>query len=129
MTLRLSDQRGFTLFEMMVVLAIVAIVFAAALTARGWNSSGRLLAAEVADILEMGATHRLSALTSGTAVGFRPASKSLRIDGCGTAETEEILFLPDGSARGEAFCLHLDGRSVRVTPDWLTGQLVTEQGR
>lgn len=124
----LNNQSGFTLLEMMVVLSIVAIVFAAGLSSVGRPSDRRLLTSSMTDVIDGATTARLRAISSQQVVAYLPAATgTVAIDACRTgSQVKEILFLPNGQARGDAFCLKGQNLVIRIVPDTLTGQLVRE---
>lgn len=134
---------GFTLVEMMVVLAIGALVFAIALPSlvAGWGTRVDLAASAVAGELRRARSEALST-NRPRAVLFdlaersvsRPGGRSHSLpDGVDldllTARSERvddehawIRFFPDGSATGGRLSFERDGNVLAaVDVDWLTG--------
>ena len=137
------SSRGFTLLELIVVLAIAAVILVIALPVGG-KRSGRELeraARDVAASLRV-ARERAILANAGAALTVDLEHGSYHADGAGrptafppgtdvrlftTADEEEsrrighIRFYPDGSASGGGVLLSRDGEHRAVLVDWLTG--------
>lgn len=145
-------SRGFTLLELIVVLAIAALVLAAVLPVGG-RRGGRELERAARDVaaslrvvrerailtnasaaLTVDLVHRFYQGEGSRAAAFPPGAE-VRL--ATTAEEEEsprigrIRFYPDGSASGGGVLLARDGERLAVLVDWLTGgvSVRTEKGR
>ena len=138
------NERGFTLLELLVVLAIIVIVlaFVPGFMLRGQPGLDVDIAAQaIADALRQARSHavlqnrdqlfaldveeRLFRLDGQRApvqmdkdieVAFQTARSEVMSETIG-----QIRFFPDGSATGGRIGLTLDGRRVEVVVDWLTG--------
>jgi general secretion pathway protein H len=137
------SSRGFTLLELIVVLAIAAVILAMALPVGG-KRSGRELeraARDVAASLRVARerailTNEGATLTVDLEHGFYQADGTGRLAAfprgtevrlATTADEQEgrrighIRFYPDGSASGGGVLLSRDGEHRAVLVDWLTG--------
>lgn len=142
-------SRGYTLFEVLVVLAIVGLVLAAVpmLAGRRAGPEVRAAAIEVASAMREARSEAISR--------FQPVAFQLDVDarayrvGSGgsakplpstldlalyTARSElagetagGIRFFPDGSATGGRVTLSEDGQRYVVSVDWLTGAVAVER--
>ena len=120
---RRTDEAGFTLMEMLVVMTIMAIVAAVAITqipAAGSVGKRVRLAVLARQALQTG---RIRAMAEGQDVTIKssdlaPAADQLSIAGTGGNPT--MTFFPDGTASGGAVML---GSKAILNVDWLTGSI------
>ena len=138
------DQRGFTLLELLVVLAIIAIVlaFVPGFMLRGQPGLNVDVAARaIADALRqarseavlqnreqlfaldvegrlfrVGGQRAPVQISRGIEITFQSARSEAVSEKIG-----QIRFFPDGSATGGRIGLAVDGQAVEVVVDWLTG--------
>lgn len=142
---RPGDADGFTLLELLVVLAVVALVAALAVPSFRTGSDGRvrLEAHDVAAALRLA---RNRALVENQPVRFSldTRDRAYTVDGARqgvlaegidirmvAAETERgspsmaaIRFFPDGSATGGSITLANGRVRHKITVDWLTGRVL-----
>lgn len=136
---------GFTLLEMLVVLAIIAVVLAAMVTVRP-NAAGIRISAAARGIaatlrlararaIERNAETLVLVDPAAAAVGVAGAMRSLPrgISVALTVAAPELAgsrgglrFYPDGQSSGGEIILRLDGRAARVGVNWLTGEARVE---
>jgi general secretion pathway protein H len=139
-----KSDRGFTLIEMLVVIAILAAA-AAILVARGPARSrgleARAAASDLAQTLRLGRSRAIAAdrdvrvvldlqthglLLDGAARPALPGSVALAAvmaDGGAARRRAVFVFAPDGSASGGQVVLAAGERRTVVAVDWLTGRV------
>jgi general secretion pathway protein H len=138
------EQRGFTLLELLVVLAIIGVVlaFVPGIMLRGQPGLDVDVAARaIADALRqarsdavlqnreqlfaldveqrlfrVGGQRAPVQIAQGFEITFQTARSEAMSENIG-----QIRFFPDGSATGGRIGLALDGQRVEVVVDWLTG--------
>ncbi|WP_339897192.1 GspH/FimT family pseudopilin [uncultured Gilvimarinus sp.] len=148
MNTRLVNPRtvyGFTLLEMMVALAIAAVLMAAAVPAASKMYASMQYRGAVADVKSLLETGRYQASTTGATmvVLIKPKARQvsvgdrvevlpehIAIDVRSAAElrpdadTAAIQFYPDGSSSGGAITLTRDtGQTVTLNVGWLLGEV------
>lgn len=131
---------GFTLLEMVVVLAILALTLSLVLTRGPPRSAGldvRASAALVAQTLR-GARAAAVAGNQATAVTLDPAGNRVAAGGRVTrlpadvslsASGPAVSFAPDGSSSGGTVGLAGAGRRFAVAVNWLTGRVSVAEVR
>lgn len=144
-------QRGFTLLELLVVFAVMALVVAAVPLVFSGGFEGASLKQSVravADDLRR-ARGRAIARNMETGVAFDAASGQYRIfpdgssgriaDGAEISVTgfadnagyetglRRIVFFPDGGSTGGRIRLSRGGRDYEITVNWLTGRIVVNE--
>lgn len=136
--------RGFTLLELVVVLAIAAVLFALALPAGSRQRDHAEMASAARTVAAALRATRSQAITVGRPAAFAIDVGSARFGAAGarsaeqlprgtqvalvTAETERrgdttglIRFYPDGSSTGGGVSLSRGGDHFEVLVNWLTG--------
>lgn len=121
---RRADDRGFTLLEMLAVLAIAALAWllvAPALPDGLFRSElERSAAALAAELRE--ARARAVAERREIAVDVRRAGLAAT-----SAEPGVVRFFPEGGATAASLALRVGERSARIDVDWLTGRISLAQ--
>jgi general secretion pathway protein H len=135
-----KHSAGFTLVELLVVMGITGLIFAAVLSAKPRTTATRMAAAAraVAATLQLA---RAQAMASNAEIVVRidaerrqfglPRSMHALPRGMSVAmtiaETERVgdsgavRFYPDGQSSGGEIVLMLEGRASRIAVNWLTG--------
>lgn len=137
-------DRGFTLVELMVVLAIIALAFAVVtpnLGLRSRSSDVRDEAARVSALLRLARTEAIFANAERTAsidlhtnvLSLQGSDKTVQIsrdmhisvltgrDDAVSGEVAAIRFLPNGQSTGGAITLENERGTAQVKINWLTG--------
>jgi general secretion pathway protein H len=132
---------GFTLFELLVVLGIVAVVLATMIVARP-NASGTRVNAAARAVLATLRLARAQAIERNTeiVVSIDPETRTVRAPqgnwqlppgvrvALTYAQSERmgaaggLRFYPDGQSSGGEISLGLEGRTARLSVSWLTGE-------
>ncbi len=118
-------SEGFTLFEMMAVLAILAIISGAAISAFRPPPESVRLAGVAADIREVAGIARRDAMIGDQPVSLSFESFSADVSDC-DGSAPQLTFFSDGSARGTDICVIGETAVVGLLLDPLTGRLLTE---
>jgi general secretion pathway protein H len=132
---------GFTLFELLVVLGIVAVVLGTMIVARP-NASGTRVNAAARAVLATLRLARAQAIERNTeiVVSIDPETRTVRSSkgqwqlpqgvrvALTYAQSERmgvaggLRFYPDGQSSGGEISLGLEGRMARLSVSWLTGE-------
>lgn len=121
--LGLSGKSGVTLLEMLIVLTISALVVG--VVAASLRPPPRDLRERrtLATLETAGLQVRLRAIRSGAAQTWSPSGPF-----CAGQSGVAVVYMPDGSAYGAAFCLRVEGADMWVAPDPVTGRLRRRDG-
>ncbi|MEQ9640276.1 MAG: GspH/FimT family pseudopilin [Alphaproteobacteria bacterium] len=134
------SQAGFTLLELLVVLAMLALVYAVAIPTRPAAWRGGDVAGAARTLAQDLRAARATAIAQRreVAVAVDPVALTYRVDRIETAlpardvETltvslapgeRTVRFLPDGSASGASLTLRHGDAATTVNVDWLTGRV------
>ena len=135
MPTRASQPRGFTLLEMLVVLAILGLTVGLVLARGPMRSAGleaRSAASTIAGALRAARSQAI-ATDRPVTVLIDPAAHALRIGAAAprrlassvgfTGPANGITFAPDGSSSGGRIALATGPMRMEVAVDWLTGRV------
>lgn len=126
-----GHQAGFTLLEMIVVIAIMAAVAGLVLVNRPWRSVGLDTGATVTALTDALRLARSRAIAQDREVTVLTSTGGFSVDG-GTAQVvppgqalspSRVTFLPDGGSTGATILLLAQERRIRVSVNWLTGRV------
>ncbi len=121
---RRQQQRGFTLIELMVVLVVLALVYAIAAPSVFTAGERRQLARATASVYHSLRQARGQAIMTGDVVQRDTALFGR--DGVAltqTAPSGPVMFYPDGSATQTQLELVVGNERNTITVDWLTGHV------
>lgn len=115
------DERGFTLIEMLVVLAILGLVASIGYPAVDRALAGQRFAQAVAGVEGQLHAARASAIATSRPQAFKPqdVAADVTLDYVGGPP----VFFADGSARGEAVTVGIGKRRQRFAIDADTGEI------
>lgn len=130
---RAAGTRGFALVEVLVTIAILALVGSIAYATLGQRGPA-LARAQAADVALLLQSARLEAAERGAPVAVRwdhetgelfagARSHTLAQGVEGPDAPLEIMIAPTGTSDGFVFPIAVDGYTVQVTLDWLTGRV------
>lgn len=141
---RRSSAAGFTLMEMLIVIAIVALAAAVAMPILARPADGMRLQATARDLMNALRLTRAMAIARNAEMALAIdvdkhtfASAAIRTQSFGPDMTAELTFarpeqtaqsaggfrfFPDGSSTGGDVRLRLRGREARICVSWLTGE-------
>lgn len=136
-------QRGFTLLELLVVLTVVALMYALAAPRLGAGLPGVSARGAARDLVAVLQEGRSLALTEQrqVEVAIDGEARSLQLDGRpqplrgkaeihGSDNGEEpfaVLFYPDGSSSGIELRVEQENHRYHVHVDWLTGRVALKR--
>jgi general secretion pathway protein H len=142
-----SRSPGFTLIEMIVVLAVIALVLAIAIPNLGRSPARPALAATAHDVAASLRLARNRAITrnrptrflatagsfgagDGNALQPVPRGIALEVSGGGIdGRMDDIRFFPDGSSTGGRIDVTAGAARYAVLVDWINGNVSIEAGR
>ena len=139
-----QTEAGFTLLEMLIVIAIVALAAAVAMPALTRPSDGLRLQTTARDLINAMRLTRAMAIARNaettlaidvdkrtiTSAAIRTQSFApdiaakvtfAQLEGTVAHSTGSFRFFPDGSATGGDIALRLHGREARICVNWVTG--------
>ncbi|GFE51963.1 hypothetical protein So717_37160 [Roseobacter cerasinus] len=120
MTSPSKARLGLSLLEVLVVLAIMALIIGVAVPALRAPPHHLALQEQIALLEREALAIRLAAIRGGLAQPWQPDGPR-----CAGQLPARILYLPDGSAFGDPFCLRRDDQDLWLTVAPLTGRIVT----
>lgn len=129
------NQQGFTLIEMIVVIVIMGLVAALVLVRQPWHSAGLNTEATVRALTEALRVARSRAIAEDRDVSVVTRSGGFAVDGGSTwvlpageaLSPSQVIFMPDGGSSGTAILLVAGTRRIAISPNWLTGRVVTRE--
>ena len=125
-------QRGFTLIEMIVVLAVLSLMLALVLTHGPARSERLTVAAAARDVAGTLRVARARAIAQNRVVGVHLAPNGYQLDGAAVRRMPQavvlsgptvIAFHPDGSSSGGSIAVQGGGMRDAVVVNWLTGRV------
>lgn len=132
---RSPNQSGFTLIEMIVVIAILAMVAGLVLVKQPWRSASLDIDATIRALTNALSLARSKAIAQDRMVPLVTTTDGFSIDGGpvhmvprGEAlSPAQVNFTPDGGSTGATILLVAGHRRVAVTVNWLTGRVRTKE--
>lgn len=112
-----TSRAGFTLFEVLITLAILSVVIGVVIAARPGASPQLKLKADTSALIEQAAMLRNRAVTSGTKVEWQDETRA-----CDETPFAP-KFYPDGTSDAGELCLKAEDRFITLELDGWTGRL------
>jgi general secretion pathway protein H len=126
-----TNQAGFTLIEIIVVIVIMALVAGLVLVRQPWHSAGLNADATIRTLTNALRLARSRAIAQDRDVAVITASGGFSVDG-GAAwalppeqalTPSRMVFTPDGGSTGGTILLAAGQRRIAVDVNWLTGRV------
>lgn len=113
-----TPDSGFSLFEVMVSLAIIALITGVSIAAIRTPSPALVLEKRAADIISKVVAARHNAIRSATAISMEFGDAS-----CAEDTIPTLSLFPDGTATGDTLCLKEGDASLELSINAITGRL------
>ncbi len=122
---------GFTLIEMIVVIAVMAMIGGLVMMRQPWRSTGLNMDATERALASALRLARSRAIAQDRPVSVVTGAAGFSIDGAApwvlpggeVMSAGQVVFLPDGGSSGGTITLASKARRVAVTVNWLTGRV------
>jgi general secretion pathway protein H len=124
-------EAGFTLIEMIVVIAVVGLIGGLVLMRQPWSSAGFEREATQRALTDALRLARSRAIAQGRNVSVLTGTAGFSVDG-GPVRTvpahealsaSHIVFMPDGGSSGGTIVLAAGQKRTAMTVNWLTGRV------
>jgi general secretion pathway protein H len=130
-----ANQAGFTLLELIVVIAIMAMVAGLVLIRQPWHSAGLNTEATVQALTNAMRLARSRAIAQNREVTVVTAARGFSVDGAGAwvlpaeeaLSPSQVVFMPDGGSTGGTLLLSAGPRRIVVEVNWLTGRVISQE--
>lgn len=120
----MSFSKGFTLLEMLVVLALIAIISTLGLRSFRPPSPSLQLNEMFSEFLLIASTTRSRAINLATPQTVTFEHAEINLSNCQNAPVSLITFFVDGTATPTTICAETGGEILQFHIDGLTGRLV-----
>ncbi len=129
--LRRTNQAGFTLIELIVVIVIMAMVAGLVMVKQPWHSAGLNTDGTVRALMNGLRLARSRAIAQDRAIAVVTASGGFSVDGGAlwtvppdeTLSASQVIFMPDGGSTGGTVLLAAGARRIVIEVNWLTGRV------
>ena len=124
-------EAGFTLIEMIVVIAVIGLIAGLVLIRQPWHSAGLDLDATERALTAALRLARSRAIAQDRNVAVITAAAGFSVDGGAPRvlppneiiSDSRVVFMPDGGSSGATIILASRSRKIAVTVNWLTGRV------
>jgi general secretion pathway protein H len=129
--MRTASRSGFTLIEMIVVIAVMALVAGLVMVKQPWHSEGLSKDATLRALVDAMRLARSRAIAQDRAVTVTTGPRGFSVDGGSlwVVPPEEaltpsrVVFMPDGGSTGGTVILVAGESKIAVDVNWLTGRV------
>jgi general secretion pathway protein H len=127
-----ARSAGFTLIEMIVVIAVMAFIAGLVLVRQPWHSAGLDAEATVRAVTSALHLARSRAIAQNRDVAVVTGAAGYAVDGGlpqslpdgETLNAAQVVFMPDGGSSGTAILLVAGPRRIGFFVNWLTGRVL-----
>lgn len=118
-----KSTSGFTMFEMLVVLSLIAIITAVSVQSFRMPSSSMKLKAAFSEIVSLVGKARQKAITLGEKQELDLVRNDININDCNGGDPKTAVFFPDGTAMSALYCAEYEEEKLRFKLDDISARL------
>jgi general secretion pathway protein H len=130
-----QGQAGFTLIELIVVMAVMALIAGLVIVRKPWHSVGLDTEATVRTLTSTLRIARSRAIAQNRDVVVVTGETGFALDGGAPAvlpagealSPSQVTFMPDGGSSGATILLASGPRRIAISVNWLTGRVLSRE--